>query len=114
MRHLTVYRERALACFATAYYCVLGRDRSSFLEWLEGQDLRTLMIRGEGVPLRNGETIALEIGEEETTLFVAAYLENHSLVTNQVVIPGGTEDVRYVVRTSYDGYRRLSLSLEPA
>ena len=88
MRHLTVYRERALACFATAYYCVLGRDRSSFLEWLEGQDLRTLMLRGEGVPLRNGETIALEIGEEETTLFVAAYLENHSLVTNQVVIPG--------------------------
>ena len=39
---------------------------------------------------------------------MAAYLENRSLVTDQVVIPGGRRMCDTVVRTSYDGYRRLS------
>ena len=112
MRQLILRRERALACFATPYYCLMGREREEFLAWLAEQAPGALMERGAGIPLRNGETVALEIGEEETAFFVAAYLEKRSLVTGQAVIPPGTEDVRYMVRTSYDGYRRLSLSLE--
>lgn len=114
MRHLILRRERALACFATSYYCVLGRDRAEFMDWLATQDPRELMARGEGVPLRNGETIALEIGQGSVSFFVAAYLEQRCLVTGQAEIGPGTEDEAWVVRTDYDGHRRLALRLERA
>lgn len=112
MRHLILRRERALACFATKYDCVLNRDRGEFLDWLAGRDLPQLMVQGVGTPLRNGETVTLDIGEESTTFFVAAYLEKRALVTQAADIPAGDEDVCYVVRTDYDGFRRLQLTLE--
>lgn len=112
MRHLILRRERALACFATPYDCVLNRDREEFLAWLEGQELQTLMMQGVGTPVRNGETITLEIGEEAGGFFVAAYLEKRALVTEAAEIPAGDQDVRYVVRTQYDGFRRLGIVLE--
>lgn len=112
MRHLILRRERALACFATKYDCVLNRDREAFLDWLTGQELQQLMLQGVGTPLRNGETVTLDIGEEAATFFVAAYLEKRTLITETAEIPAGTQDVRYVVRTDYDGFRRLQLTLE--
>lgn len=112
MRHLILRRERALACFATKYDCVVNRDRGEFLDWLTGQDLPRLMLQGVGVPVRNGETVTLDIGEEAATFFVAAYLEKRVLITEAAEIPAGEQDVRFVVRTEYDGYRRLTLTLE--
>lgn len=112
MRHLILRRERALACFATKYDCILNRDRQEFLDWLAGQDLQRLMVQGVGTPLRNGETVTLDIGEEGATFFVAACLEKRALVTDTAEIPAGDQDVHYVVRTDYDGYRRLQLTLE--
>ena len=112
MRHLILHRERALACFATKYDCVLNRDRGEFLDWLAGQELPQLMVQGVGTPLRNGETVTLDIGEEAATFFVAVYLEKRALVTETAEIPAGDGDVRYVVRTDYDGFRRLRLTLE--
>lgn len=112
MRHLILRRERALACFATRYDCILNRPRQEFLDWLEGQDLQQLMVQGVGTPLRNGETVTLDIGAEEATFFVVACLEKRALVTDTGEIPAGDQDVHYVVRTDYDGYRRLRLTLE--
>lgn len=112
MRHLILRRERALACFATPYDCVLNRDREEFLAWLEGEQLQSLMVQGVGTPVRNGETVTLDIGEEAAAFFVAAYLEKRALVTEAAEIPAGDQDVRYVVRTQYDGFRRLGITLE--
>ena len=57
MRHLIVHRERALACFAMKYDCVLDREQADFLAELEGKDRGELMLNAPGVPMRNGETI---------------------------------------------------------
>ena len=112
MRHLILRRERALACFATPYDCVVNRDREEFLAWLEGQELQNLMMQGVGTPVRNGETVTLDIGEEGGCFLVAAYLEKRALVTETGKIEPGTGDVHYVVRTQYDGFRRLGIILE--
>ena len=60
MRHLIVHRERALACFAMKYDCVLDREQADFLAELEGKDRGELMLNAPGVPMRNGETITIE------------------------------------------------------
>lgn len=113
MRQLIVHRERALACFAMKYHCILNRDRGEFLAWLEGQDRQALLEWESEHMLRNGETIAIPVGEEAGSLLAAVCLEGRDLVTEAVAYPAGSEDLRYVIRTDYDGCRRLQLTLEP-
>ena len=43
MRHL-IDRERALACFAMKYDCVLDQEQADFLAELEGKDREELML----------------------------------------------------------------------
>lgn len=114
MRHLILHRQRALACFAMKYCCILNRDREAFLRSPEGQDPLALLGSGIGPVLRNGETVSIDIGDGGCTFFVAACLDGRNLVTDEVVIPPGTEDAAYVIRTDYDGYKRLSICVVPA
>lgn len=114
MRQLTVHRERALACFAMKYHCILNRDRGEFLTGLAGRDRRELLGWESEHMLRNGETISIPIGEEAGSFFAAVCLEGKDLATEAAAYPAGCEDLRYVIRTDYDGYRRLRLTLAPA
>jgi len=111
MRRLYVTRERALACFALVYHCVTGQTREEHLRWAEEQDRAELMVsRGPG-SLRNGETTALEIGEEATTLFVVAYQEHGALTSEELELSAGADDLHCIVSTRFDGDRRLCLEL---
>ena len=114
MRELYVTRERALACFALTYHCVIGRTIEEHLRWAETRDRAELMLDRDPGTLRNGETACLPIPEEACTLFVIAYREQGVLTTEEVALPAGTEDLRYIVRTEFDGDRRLTLSLTQA
>ena len=37
MRKLYLTRQRALACFGTAYHCILGKSQEEHLEWVRQQ-----------------------------------------------------------------------------
>lgn len=113
MRQLILRRERALACFAMKYHCILNRDRTEFLAGLEGRDRQELLEWASEHMLRNGETISIPIGEEAGSFFAVVCLENRALATEAAAFPAGGEDLRYVIRTDYDGYRRLRLTLAP-
>lgn len=112
MRHLIVHRERALACFAMKYDCILDREQAEFLASLEGQDRNELMLNGAGVPMRNGETVSIELDEGEHRFFVAVCLESRTMTTNDLTIPAGTEDAEITVRTDYNGDRKLEITAE--
>lgn len=113
MRKLILHRQRALACFAMKYHCVVNEDREAFLRDLAASDQPVhLWDRTDGV-LRNGETAALSIPEEACRFFVVACLNGWDLPTEEVVLAPGTEDVFYTVITEFDGDRRLSLRLVP-
>ena len=96
MRHLIVHRERALACFAMKYDCVLDREQADFLAELEGKDREELMLNAPGVPMRNGETITIELDEGEHRFFAAACLESRTMTTNDLTIPAGDADADHV------------------
>ena len=113
MRKLYVKRQRALACFGTAYHCVLGQSPEEHLRWAANQDRKDLMRYTGPGSLANGQTICLELDEGPTTIFVAAYLENRDLTTPVLPIPSGDQDLLCTVVTNYDGNRRLSLELVP-
>lgn len=112
MRELTVHRQRALACFAMEYYCVVGQDREVFLRGLAEQE--GPVHRCAAPALKNGQTIAGSIGEEETSLFVVACLDGRDLATETVTIPAGQEDAAYEVITDFDGDRKLAICIVPA
>ena len=112
MRHLIVHRERALACFAMKYDCVLDREQADFLAELEGKDREELMLNAPGVPMRNGETITIELDEGEHRFFVAACLESRIMTTNDLTIPAGDADAEINVRTDYNGDRKLEITAE--
>lgn len=114
MRNLYIKRERALACFALPYHCVLGQDIESHLSWVRTQDrdaLMTLRIPGS---MRNGETCCLSIDEKESSIFVIAYLAHGELVTESLPIPAGTKDLHYTVETRYNGDNQLFIVLLPS
>ena len=112
MRHLIVHRERALACFAMKYDCVLDREQADFLAELEGTDRGELMLNAPGVPMRNVETITIELDEGEHRFFVAACLESRTMTTNDLTIPAGDADAEITVRTDYNGDRKLEITAE--
>ena len=112
MRHLIVHRERALAYFAMKYDCVLDREQADFLAELEGKDRGELMLNAPGVPMRNGETITIELDEGEHRVFVAACLESRTMTTNDLTIPAGDADAEITVRTDYNGDRKLEITAE--
>jgi len=113
MRKLYVKRQRALACFGTAYHCILGQSREEHIRWAEQQDRKTLMQREDPSALLNGETVCLEMEDAPSSLLVAAYLENRILTTQLVPIPAGTGNLLCTVVTHFDGARRLYLELVP-
>lgn len=113
MRRLIVHRERALACFAMKYHCVIDRDREEFLAELKDRDQPVHLWGERERALSNGQTISIDIGEERTTFFVVACLDGWDLATEEVVIGPGKEDVSYVVLTDYDGNRRLGIRVVP-
>ena len=113
MRKLYVKRQRALACFGLAYHCVLNQSQAEHLKWVKDQDREDLMhLRGPG-SMRNGETVCLELDEGPGSIFVAAYPEHGVLMTREIPIPPGREDLLCTVVTNYDGNRKLSLELVP-
>ena len=113
MRNLYLKRERALACFAIPYHCVIGQTREEHLRWAETRDRPALMTSRVNA-VRSGETICVPLEEEPSSLFVIAYQERGALTTEELPLPAGSDDLYYVVTTQYDGHRRLSLELAPA
>lgn len=107
MRYLTVQRERALACFAMKYACILNCDQGQFIAENTHRTLEDGL--GDWPMLRNGESIRIAISEEETTFFSALQTEHKLMVTPIVTIGAGTEDVKILVQTEFDGNRKLSL-----
>ena len=114
MRRLVIHRERALACFAMKYHCIVGRERERFLEELSKQGPGVHLWDGDEPTLQNGQTIGIVIGEEPVSFFVVACLDGWDLATEEVTIPAGEGDVYFTVRTDFDGDKRLSLQLIPA
>ena len=113
MRKLVIHRERALACFAMKYHCIVGRERESFLAQLGEQGPGIHLWDGDEPTLQNGQTLSLQIGEEAVSFFVVACLDGRDLATEEVNIPVGEEDVYYTVRTDFDGDKRLGIHLLP-
>ena len=111
MRHLYLKRERALACFAIAYHCVIGQSIENHRLWLQNQDRHALMAAHDPNSVRNGETICIELNEAPSSLFVVAYQEHGELTTQELAIPAGSEDLYFLVSTVYDGNRQLYLEL---
>lgn len=108
MRNLIVRRERALACFAMKYACILNRDQEQFITENAQQTLENGL--GDWPMLRNGESIRIVIPEKEMTFFAALQTEHKLMVTPVVTIEAGTEDTEILVQTEFDGNRKLSLN----
>ncbi len=108
MRYLTVRRERALACFAMKYACILDRDQEQFIEENAQRTLEEGL--GDWPTLRNGESIRIAITADETTFFSALQTEHKLMVTPVVTIEAGEEDAEILVQTEFDGNRKLSLN----
>lgn len=114
MRRLIIHRERALACFAMKYHCMINRDREEFLAQLR-EDTQPVHLWDEGeYALSNGQTISIPIEDRGCRFFVVACLDGRDLATDEVVVPPGEGDVSCLVRTDYDGNRRLGIRLIPA
>lgn len=111
MRTLFLYRERALAAFALTYYCHMNRDREAHLSSLSAMADPRLSARGD-YGIRNGQTIAIPIENTENRFFVGIYTQEKSIVTPEILIPAGSEDVYYKIITDYDGNKRIDFRVE--
>ena len=112
MRKLIVHRERALACFAMKYHCIVNEDREEFLRRLGEEDASIHLWNSRGYSLRNGERISISMGKEGCSFFVVACLDGRDLATETILIPPGEEDAECTVFTDFDGNRKLGIRAE--
>ena len=112
MRKLIVHRERALACFAMKYHCIVNEDREEFLRCLGEEDASIHLWNSRGYSLRNGERISIPIGEEGCRFFVLACLDGRDIATETLFVPAGEEDAFCTVFTDFDGNKKLGIRAE--
>lgn len=114
MRTLTITRERALAAFSMKYHVFAGGSRAEFLSKLEKIPMDQRKNIQPDFSLKNGETVRFRLEDHVATSFFAAlFTETRNIVTNEVTIAPGTEDVSFTIKTLYDGHNKFGLEIVP-
>ena len=113
MRHLIIHRQRALMGFGLSYFCILDETRERFMERLEGLTRAQCNALEGPVPITNGATIELPLDEAAHTFLIAHYPEEKNMVTREIPVPAGTEDVIYLIKTDMDMRRGIVVSVGP-
>lgn len=114
MRTLTITRERALAAFSMKYHVFAGGSREEFMSILETIPMDQRKNIQPDFSLKNGETVRFHLEEDATaTFFAALFTETRNIVTNEIVVLPGSEDVSYTIKTLYDGHSRFGLEIVP-
>lgn len=113
MRHLIIHRQRALMGFGLSYFCILDETRERFMERLEGLTRAQCNALEGPVPITNGATIELPLDEAAHTFLIALYPEEKNMVTREIPVPAGTEDVIYLIKTDMDMRRGIVVSVGP-
>ena len=112
MRTLTISRERALAAFGVQYHLFTGGSREEFMVLLEKTPLEARKDIQSDYSLRNGQVLRFHLPEDATaTFFAAAFLENRSIVTREITVGPGNEDVSYTIKTLFDGFHQIDLDI---
>lgn len=114
MRTLTITRERALAAFSMKYHVFAGGNLVEFVSMLETIPLDQRKNIQSDFTLKNGESRRFQLPEDITTSFFAVlFTETRNIVTNEITILPGIEDISYTVKTLYDGHNRFGLEIVP-
>ena len=114
MRTLTITRERALAAFSMKYHVFAGGSREEFVSTLERIPLEQRDNIQPDFSLKNGETVRFKLEDTATaTFFAALFTQTRNIVTNEITVLPGTEDVSYTIKTLYDGHNKFDLEIVP-
>lgn len=114
MRTLTIIRERALAAFSMKYHVFAGGSREEFVATLEKIPMDQRKNIQPDFSLKNGETVRFQLENEATaTFFCALFTETRNIVTNEITVLPGTEDVSFTIKTLYDGHNKFGLEIVP-
>ena len=113
MRHLIIHRERSLVGFALNYYCVLGQDRDAFLQELPERNASARRGVASDYPLRNGQTVSIDIGNDALSFFIAVYLDGRSIVTAPISIAAGSDDAVFAILTQAVPYKGMEIAVVP-
>ncbi len=113
MRHLIIHRQRALMGFGLSYFCILDQTREDFLARLEGLSRAECNALEGPTPITNGQTIKVPIDDQAHTFLIALYPEEKNMVTREIPVPAGTEDVVFVIKTDMDMRRGIVVSVGP-
>ena len=122
MRKLTIHRARTLAAFGVPYAIFLNRNREAVLEEIQnlqpsvqgvGSADAALLdgIRMADAAIPNGQTLSLNIDENENRFFVVLFRRENPRITEDTIIPPGDGDVGYVIDTEMRG---MQITVSPA
>ncbi|MCL2198310.1 MAG: hypothetical protein FWB80_05260 [Defluviitaleaceae bacterium] len=122
-RHITIRREKCkLYALWVNYWCVLDFDTdkiptpcTSDIDCIDcdneqcddfNKNFAKMM---NAIPIKNGETISIEIDDHKHELFI--YFDNR-LISNKVIIPAGSVDVAYSIKTTGGILKSPSITIE--
>ena len=112
MRKLTLYRERALACFALKYHYFIGQDFSSVKDDIENDKNAMETWLDDPNALRNGETRSITLPDEDTSLVIAVITQERVLYSNVLLLPAADGDISVRIVTDFNGDHRLRIYIE--
>ena len=122
-RSLSITRDKArLVGTLISYDCFLNVDYKVFRQLLElvedgeqpedeDESVASLLAGLKSIPIRNGETISIEIGEEQQELFVVAYTSSGPSISNLQIIEAGTSDVSFFIKQEYSWKEGVKLTI---
>ena len=121
MRTIQITRKGQFQGAAVQYFCVLNLERS-INELRRLRAMRDRFVSGDIkefanastqiVPLSAGQSVSLEVNEEEHTLFVVAFpFSQRAMYSQEIRIPKGEADLHYLVKQKI-GLLTNSLTLQ--
>ena len=122
---INIKRKKHLAGSLLPYYCIFGMDREAFVEigkrfFAENEhaEIMTFLNRlldacsiKRIMPIRYGETISLEISNDERRFFVFTNSDPEFSVSNQIDILSDN-DKYFEIKTMSDAWKGMSLYVE--
>ena len=106
MKQIVITRQKRFSGSLIKYYCVLNLSKKDFQKHVGMQESLSLGFKsrflsesGQIFPIANGESISIEISEQENTLFVVAFTSAGRAFSNQIRVCADDPASSYSLKT---------------
>jgi len=105
MRIINIQRKKKFPFALIKFYCVLNMSKEKFSRHVGLQEVFSLGYKSQFLnestqifPISNGESISIEINDEENTLFFVAFTSGGRIFSDEIIVATNHLSLSYSIK----------------